>query len=191
MFIAPGPVLGSTSVRPTFEAQGRSRGFEFVGQRHTRSAFQGCPPLAQQRIEFAIGCSRAVNTVVGAHQRGPASVAAHPAGDAELAAEAAEAAAAQGKFWEMHNQLFTHSQNLKPESLTHYAEAIGLDMRRFSADMADRIHLQRVKEHRRAGEQIGLRSSPSFLLNGKLVDVSFGLEHLEHAVRAALGKSAP
>lgn len=113
----------------------------------------------------------------------------HP--HAELAAEATKAAAAQDKFWEMHHQLFTHSQHLKPDSLAHYAEAIGLDMRRFGAEMADRIYLQRVQEHRRAGEQLGLRSSPSFFLNGKVVDVSFGLEHLEHAVRAALGESAP
>jgi len=110
----------------------------------------------------------------------------HP--HAELAAEAAEAAAAQGKFWEMHHQLSMHSQHLKPDALARYAQAIGLDMRRYNADMADRIYLQRVQEHRRAGDHLGLRSSPTFFLDGKVVDVSFGIEHLEHAVRAALGK---
>ncbi len=112
----------------------------------------------------------------------------HP--HAELAAEAAEAAAAQGKFWEMHHQLFSHAHHLKPDALASYAQAIGLDMRRYNADMADRIYLQRVQEHRRAGEHLGLRSSPTFILNGKVVDVSFGLEHLEHAVRASLGEKA-
>ncbi len=110
----------------------------------------------------------------------------HP--HAELAAEAAEAAAAQGKFWPMHHQLFSHPNHLKPAALAQYAQAIGLDMRRFNADMADRIYLQRVQEHRRCGEHLGLRSSPSFFLNNKLVDTTFGLEHLEHAVRAALGE---
>ena len=110
----------------------------------------------------------------------------HP--HAELAAEAAEAAAAQGKFWEMHHLLFTHAQHLKPGDLAHYAERLELDMLRFNAEMADRIYLQRVQEHRRSGEQIGLHASPSFFLNGTLVDVSFGLQHLENAVRAALGK---
>lgn len=110
----------------------------------------------------------------------------HP--HAELAAEAAEAAAAQGKFWEMHHQLSMHVQHLKADALARYAQTIGLDMRRYNADMADRIYLQRVQEHRRAGDYLGLRSSPTFFLDGKVVDVSFGLEHLEHAVRAALGK---
>lgn len=107
---------------------------------------------------------------------------------AELAAEAAEAAAAQGKFWEMHHLLFTHRQHLELSALTHYAEKLDLDMVRFSAEMADRIYLQRVQEHRRTGEQIGLLASPSFFLNDVMIDVSFGLERLENAVRAALGE---
>ena len=111
----------------------------------------------------------------------------HP--HAELAAEAAEAAAAQGKFWPMHHLLFTHSSHLKLGALAQYAEQIGLDMLRFSAEMADRIYTQRVQEHRRSGEQIGLRGSPSFFLNGAIVDVSFGLDRLELAVRRALGKA--
>ncbi len=111
---------------------------------------------------------------------------AHP--HAELAAEAAEAAATQGKFWEMHRLLFAHQTHLKLASLTHYAEQLELDMRRFNAEMADRIYLQRVQEHRHSGEQIGLFASPSFFLNGAMIDVSFGLAHLEDAVCTALGK---
>ena len=107
---------------------------------------------------------------------------------AELAAEAAEAAAAQGKFWPMHHLLFSHWQHLEPDALTRYAEMAGLDMQRFSAAMTDHTYRPLVQEHRRSGEQIGLHGSPSFFLNGKVIDVSFGLEHLEHAVRAALGE---
>ncbi len=110
----------------------------------------------------------------------------HP--HAELAAEAAEAAAAQGKFWPMHHLLFTRSPHLNLAELTRCAETIELDMLRFNAEMADRIYTQRVQEHRRSGERIGLRGSPTFFLNGTVVDVSFGLEHLELAVRAALGE---
>ena len=110
----------------------------------------------------------------------------HP--HAELAAEAAEAAAAQGKFWPMHHKLFEQLHHLEAPALAGYAESIGLDMHRFSGEMADRIYTQRVQEHRRSGERIGLRGSPTFFLNGTLVDVSFGLEHLEVAVRAALGE---
>ena len=109
----------------------------------------------------------------------------HP--HAELAAEAAEAAAAQGKFWAMHHLLYRQPQHLKPKALSGYAETIGLAMLRFEAEMADRIYTQRVQEHRRAGELTGLRSTPAFFLNGRPVDVSFGLERLEDAVAAALG----
>lgn len=108
----------------------------------------------------------------------------HP--HAELAAEAAEAAAAQGKFWEMHRALFSAPNHLKPAALVVHAQAIGLDMLRFNAEMADRIYTQRVQEHRQAGHRSDVRSAPSFFLNGTPVDVSFGLEKLDEAIQAAL-----
>lgn len=108
----------------------------------------------------------------------------HP--HAELAAEAAEAAAAQGRFWPMHHLLFSQIHHLALPALTGYAQAIGLDMIRFKAEMADRIYTQRVQEHRRAGEHSGIRATPAFFLDGKFVDVSFGLERLEEGVHAAL-----
>ena len=111
----------------------------------------------------------------------------HP--HAEQAAEAAEAAAAQGKFWPMHHLLLTHWQNLGPEVLTQCAEQAGLDMPAFSAAMNQHTYKQRVQEHRHSGELIGLRASPCFFLDGKVVDVSFGLEHLERAVREAVGEA--
>jgi protein-disulfide isomerase len=111
--------------------------------------------------------------------------AAHP--HAELAAEAAEAAAAQGKFWEMHAMLFRHSPHLSAKALTQFAEEIGLDMPRFNNELSDHVYLQRVREHHAAAVELGLRGTPSFFVNDKLVDVSFGLNHLEDAVRAALG----
>ena len=108
----------------------------------------------------------------------------HP--HAELAAEAAEAAAAQGRFWSMHELLFTQTHHLTLAALTGSAESIGLDMIRFSAEMADRVYTQRVQEHRRAGQQSGVRAAPAFFLNGRAVDVSFGFDKLEADVRAAL-----
>lgn len=108
----------------------------------------------------------------------------HPT--AELAAEAAEAAAAQGRFWPMHQLLFAQAHQLTPAALTGYAQSLGLDMNRFNAEMADHIYTQRIQEHRRAGERSGVRATPAFFLNGKPVDVSFGFERLEAAVQAAL-----
>lgn len=108
----------------------------------------------------------------------------HP--HAELAAEAAEAAAAQGRFWPMHHLLFAQVHQLKPAALVGYARFLGLDVNRFNAEMADRIYTQRVQEHRRAGERSGLRSTPAFFLNGRAVDVCMGFEKLQEAVRVAL-----
>lgn len=108
----------------------------------------------------------------------------HP--NAELAAEAAEAAAAQGQFWAMHHLLFSQQHHLNPAALVTYAQSIGLDMIRFNAEMADRIYKQRVQEHRSAGQLSGVRSAPSFFLNGTPVDVSFGFEKLDEAIRVAL-----
>lgn len=108
----------------------------------------------------------------------------HP--HAELAAEAAEAAAAQGKFWPMHHLLFEQRHHLGAAALAGYAESIGLDMNLFNGEMADRVYTQRVQEHRAAGKLIGVRATPTFFLNGSIIDVSFGFERLEAAIRRAL-----
>ncbi len=106
----------------------------------------------------------------------------HP--HAELAAEAAEAAAAQGKFWAMHRLIFGAPHHLTLPDLTQHAESIGLDMTRFHAEMADRIYTQRVQEHRRAAALRDLHTTPAFILNGKLVDTSSGFDQLQQAVHA-------
>jgi protein-disulfide isomerase len=112
---------------------------------------------------------------------------AHP--HAELAAEAAEAAAAQGKFWEMHALLFSQSQHLSAAAIMRDAATLELDMTRFRADLDDHVYLQRVREHHAAGVRLGLRGTPCFFLDDVAVDVSFSLQNLEHCVRAALGET--
>jgi protein-disulfide isomerase len=109
---------------------------------------------------------------------------AHP--DAELAAEAAEAAAAQGQFWPYHDLLFEHQQHLKDKHLLAYARRLELDMARYQNEMNDHVYLQRVQEHLLSGQQLGLRSTPAFYVNGALTDVSFGLQHLHEAIDKAL-----
>ena len=68
----------------------------------------------------------------------------HP--HAEHAAEAAEAAAAQDHFWEMHDTLFEHQRALDDAHLEKYAQAIGLDVKRFDKEMEDGKHAARVRE---------------------------------------------
>jgi protein-disulfide isomerase len=108
---------------------------------------------------------------------------AHP--HALLAAEAAEAAAAQGKFWEMHNLLFRHQNQLQLPDLMRYAAELGLDLVQFAASVDEHIYLQRVREHIESGRKAHLRATPSFFVNGVLQDVSFGMQALSDAVAVA------
>jgi len=110
----------------------------------------------------------------------------HP--HAELAAEAAEAAGAQGKFWPFHDLLFTHQHRLGAAQLRDYAQQAGLEMARFENEMRDHVYLQRVQEQMQAADQLRVRATPTFYLNGTFVDVSFGLANLQQAIEHALGK---
>ncbi len=100
----------------------------------------------------------------------------HP--HAERAAEAAEAARAQGRFWEMHDQLFEHQDALEDADLAGYAEAIGLDLDRFHAEMAARVHLDRVRADRAEGEALGIVGTPGFLIDGERYTGFYDLDSL-------------
>lgn len=109
---------------------------------------------------------------------------AHP--HALVAAEASEAAAAQGKFWPMHDLLLTHSRQLGRRHLDEYAAQIGLDMARFVAEMDDEIYRQRIREHQEGGRRSHLRATPTFFVNGVVQDVSGGMHELFDLVAAKL-----
>jgi len=111
----------------------------------------------------------------------------HP--HALLAAQAAEAAAAQGNFWAMHDVLFRHQANLKEKDLQRYAGDIGLDLVRYQAEMDDRIYLQRVREQMAGGRRSHIRATPTFFLDGVVQDISFGMKALHDAVARAAGGS--
>jgi protein-disulfide isomerase len=110
----------------------------------------------------------------------------HP--HALCAAEAAEAAGAQGKFWEMHDLLFENQLHLKRNQLHHYAEQLDLDMARYTAEMDDEIYRQRIREHIDSGRRSGVRGTPGIFLNGVIHDVSAGMQSLFDAVTAILRK---
>jgi protein-disulfide isomerase len=109
---------------------------------------------------------------------------AHP--HALLAAEVSEAAAAQGRFWEMHDVLFQNQAHLKDKDLQRHAAQIGLDMVRFKAEMDDHIYLQKVREHIDGGRRSHIRATPAFFVNGVVQDVSFGMQSLHDAVGVAV-----
>ena len=89
----------------------------------------------------------------------------HPS--AQLAAEAAEAAAAQGAFWAMHDMLLAHQDELRPIHLRGYAEQIGLDIDRFRDELRRREHLPRVAEDVASADASGVAGTPSFFINGR------------------------
>jgi protein-disulfide isomerase len=105
---------------------------------------------------------------------------------AERAAESAEAAAAQGKFWPMHDLLFDNQQHLQDKYLRQYAFRAGLDLPRYNREMESRVYLPRVREQMNGGTRMGCRGTPTFFVNDVIVDVSFGMENLYKAIEADL-----
>lgn len=89
---------------------------------------------------------------------------AHP--HAEQAAEAAEAAAAQDRFWEMHDLLFEHQDALRTKDLYKYAEQLGLDSGRFRRELKERTYEERVREDFRRGVANGVYGTPGLFING-------------------------
>ena len=108
----------------------------------------------------------------------------HP--HALAAAEAAECAAAQGKFWEMHDLLFDNQLHLKRNHLLEYATRLELDLARFQAEIDEHVYVQRVREHVESGRRSHVRSTPGLFLNGMIQDASFGLRGLVKATEKIL-----
>jgi NhaA family Na+:H+ antiporter len=89
----------------------------------------------------------------------------HP--HATVAAQAAEAAGAQGRFWEMHDQLFAHSDRLAPEDLLEHAAELDLDVGRFAEDLRQGRHEGRVDDDLLSAEASGATGTPTFFVNGR------------------------
>jgi protein-disulfide isomerase len=100
----------------------------------------------------------------------------HP--HAERAAEAAEAAASQDRFWEMHDHLYENQQHLEDADLHRYAEELGLDVASFDRDLADGAQTERVREDFMSGVRSGVNGTPTFYINGMRYDGSYELESL-------------
>jgi protein-disulfide isomerase len=90
----------------------------------------------------------------------------HP--NADPAARAALAAGKQGKFWEMHDELYKNGRNLSPETIKGIAEKIGLDVRKFDADMNSDAVKKQVDTELALGQTVNVRGTPSFFINGKV-----------------------
>ena len=111
---------------------------------------------------------------------------------AQGAAEAAEAAGAQGKFWEMHDYLFEHQYALDTGNLLRAAVALGLDKVKFELDVTERAYAGRVREDVESGIACGVRATPTMFVNGVRNDGDDDFETLGAMIEEAilLGQSS-
>ncbi|HST66031.1 MAG TPA: Na+/H+ antiporter NhaA [Mycobacteriales bacterium] len=112
----------------------------------------------------------------------------HP--QAQLAAEASEAAAAQGRFWPMHDLLLTRQEKLGGADLMRYAGEQGLDTKRFHDDLMRHVHAGRVAQDVETADGSGVAGTPTFFINGQRYTGTFSVEGLTAAVQAARTRAA-
>jgi Na+/H+ antiporter NhaA len=112
----------------------------------------------------------------------------HP--QAQIAAEAAEAAAAQGRFWEMHDALLSHQDRLKVRDLVAEADNLGLDVERFREHLRKRKGLAHIAEDVESADLSGVSGTPSFFINGHRYQGAYDIDTLSKAVRLARARSA-
>ncbi|MCF1595186.1 Na+/H+ antiporter NhaA [Streptomyces muensis] len=109
---------------------------------------------------------------------------------AQLAAEAAEAAALQSRYWEMHDLLLSHQGALRFEDLRAYAADIGLDTARFERDMHAHTGAVRVAEDVESADLSSVAGTPTFFVNGRRHHGAYDITSLSEAVRAARERAA-
>jgi Na+/H+ antiporter NhaA len=106
----------------------------------------------------------------------------HPS--AQLASEAAEAAGAQGRYWEMHDRLLT-GDALAPSDLYRQAADLGLDLDRFADDLRHRRHAPRIARDVQSADASGVSGTPTFFINGRRHQGVYDIDTLTQAVKRA------
>ncbi|MEX0755017.1 MAG: Na+/H+ antiporter NhaA [Actinomycetota bacterium] len=109
--------------------------------------------------------------------------------NAELAAEAAEAAGAQGRFWEMHDLLFAHQDALRLTDVRGYARDLGLDVDQVSAELGSRRHTLRVARDVESADVSGVAGTPTFFVNGRRHYGAYDEATLLQLLREALAET--
>jgi protein-disulfide isomerase len=111
----------------------------------------------------------------------------HP--QARMAAQAAEAAAAQGKFWEMHDLLLDHQDKLRILDLIRYAGELGLDGERFHNDLMEHLFDDRIAQDLDSADQSGVSGTPTFFINGQRHYGAYDITTLTAAIRTARARA--
>jgi Na+/H+ antiporter NhaA len=108
---------------------------------------------------------------------------------AQLAAEAAEAAGAQDKFWEMYDALLAHQDELTPQDIGRHAKDLDLDVERFWDEVRNHEHAPRIGEDVATADASGVSGTPTFFINGRRYQGAYDSDTLTAAVRAARGRA--
>jgi len=108
----------------------------------------------------------------------------HP--HAQRAAEAAEIAAVERRFWEMHELLFTRQRALEDADLSTYAAELGLDGVRFSHALSEGLYTAQVQEDLESGARSGVHGTPTFFINGVRHVDAYDQRTLMHVIDLAL-----
>ncbi|MGO9750831.1 MAG: Na+/H+ antiporter NhaA [Solirubrobacteraceae bacterium] len=108
---------------------------------------------------------------------------------AQLGAEATEAAAAQGKFWEMYDTLLSHQGPLQPRDVAEYARQLGLDVELLMGQLRRREHAPRVSEDVASADESGVSGTPTFFINGRRHYGVYDIDTLTNAVQAAKNRA--
>ncbi|MDE3071030.1 MAG: thioredoxin domain-containing protein, partial [Acidobacteriota bacterium] len=108
---------------------------------------------------------------------------------AQLAAEASEAAAAQGRFWDLYDRLLEHQDRLEAPDLPRHADALALDVERFTDELRHHDHAPRIAEDVASADSSGVSGTPSFFINGRRHQGAYDTGTLTAAVRGALTRA--
>jgi Na+/H+ antiporter NhaA len=107
---------------------------------------------------------------------------------AQLAAEASEAAAAQGRFWDMYDALLNSQDELTPRHLGEIATDLGLDVDRFREELRERKYAERIAEDVASADSSGVSGTPTFFINGRRHYGAYDIDTLSEEVKAAINR---
>ena len=103
----------------------------------------------------------------------------------ELAGAASEAAAAQGAFWDLHDRLLDHQDELRPVDLERHVTELGLDLERFHRDLRSPDVAEHVVADVDSADRSGVSGTPTFFVNGRRHDGAYDIDSLSRDVKAA------
>ena len=108
--------------------------------------------------------------------------------NAEPASEAAMAAHAQGKFWQMHDKLFANQQSLDRASLEKHAQDLGLNMAKFKADLDASKYKSTIEAETKEGQAVGVNGTPAVFINGRKISGAYPFETFKKIADEELAK---